>query len=275
VEASYWTLDNFHGYVSHTSPVSDTNPDGTVGTPLRVSDIHFGGAPLGTWWFDNAAEHRLWRRDEVHNVEANLVRGQWCYGQDSPWDLGFSLGVRYFRFQESWRFGSLKGQGSDPAPHYWGETNGLYEAYLSDQVTNNLIGPQIGFDLGYRMGNNLRFFMAPKFGIYNNHINNNFQAYLGNGIVATTGSSGVVGTYPVNSSTDTVSFLTQIDVGLDWKFTRQWSAQVGYRVVAVSGLGLSDAQIPFYIVDIPAIAEIDRNSDLILHGAFVTLAYNF
>jgi hypothetical protein len=85
----------------------------------------------------------------------------------------------------------------------------------------------------------------------------------------------VVGTYPVNSSTDTVSFLTQIDVGLDWKFTRQWSAQVGYRVVAVSGLGLSDAQIPFYIVDIPAIAEIDRNSDLILHGAFVTLAYNF
>ncbi len=125
------------------------------------------------------------------------------------------------------------------------------------------------------MGNNFRFFLSPKVGIYDNHITNNFQAYLGNGDIATTGDSGVAGTYPVNSTTDTVSFLTQVDVGVDWKFARQWSAQIGYRVVAVSSIGLADAQIPFYIVDIPAIAEIDKNSDLILHGGFATIAYNF
>jgi hypothetical protein len=226
-------------------------------------------------WFDNAAEHRLWRRDEVHNVEANFVRGQWCYGQDSPWDLGWSMGVRYFRFQESWRFGTLA-KGVPPQTFEWGEDGGLYEAYLNDRITNNLIGPQLGFELGYNMGNCLRFYMMPKVGIYNNNISNNFQAYLGNGAKATpTADSGVTGTYPVNSSTNCLSFLTQIDVGVDWKFARQWSAQVGYRVVAVSSIGLADAQIPFYIVDIPAIADIDRNSDLILHGAFVSLAYNF
>ncbi len=71
--------------------------------------ISNSAALTGETWFDNAAEHRLWRRDEVHNVEVNVVRGQWCYGQDSPWDLGWSMGVRYFRFQESWRFGSLAG----------------------------------------------------------------------------------------------------------------------------------------------------------------------
>jgi hypothetical protein len=98
---------------------------------------------------------------------------------------------------------------------------------------------------------------------------------LGNGVVATTGHSGVEGTYPVNSTADAVSFLTQVDVGLDWKFARQWSAQIGYRVVAVSRIGLADAQIPFYIVDIPAIAEIDRNSDLILHGGYATIGFNF
>jgi hypothetical protein len=276
LEASYWTLDDFDSFVSHTSPVSATNPNGTVGTPLRISDIQFSSTP-GTTWFDNAAEHRLWRRDELHNVELNLVRGQWCYGQDSPWDLGWSMGVRYFRFQESWRFGSLAGPGVDPltAPHFWGQSGGLYEAYLTDGITNNLVGPQLGFELGYSMGYNFRFFMAPKVGIYDNHISNNFQAYLGNGTGATTGTSGVPGTYPVNSSTDTISFLTQIDVGVDWRFARQWSAQVGYRVVAVSSIGLADAQIPFYIVDIPAIADIDKNSDLILHGAFATIAYNF
>jgi hypothetical protein len=276
LEARYWTLGDFDSFVSHTSPVSDTNPYGTVGTPLVVGDIQFGGVP-GTAWFDNAAEHRLWRRDEVQNVELNLVRGQWCYGQDSPWDLGWSMGVRYFRFQESWKFGSLAGPLTDPgtAPHYWGQSGGLYEAYLNDGITNNLVGPQLGFELGYSMGNNLRFFMAPKVGIYDNQITNNFQAYLGNGTIANTGSSGVPGTYPVNSATNTVSFLTQIDVGLDWKFARQWSAQIGYRVVAISSLGLADAQIPFYIVDIPAISEIDKNSDLILHGGFATIGYNF
>ena len=240
LEASYWTLGDLDSDVSHTSPVSPTNPLGTVGTPLVVSDIQFGGTP-GTAWFDNAAEHCLWRRDELHNVELNLVRGQWCYGQDSPWDLGWSMGVRYFRFQESWRFGSLAGPLTDPgsAPHYWGQNGGLDEAYLSDGITNNLVGPQIGFELGYCICNNCRF-LAPKVGIYDNHISNNFQAYLGNSTIATTGTSGVPGTYPVNSSTDTVSFLTEIDVGLDWKLARQWSAQIGYRVVAVSSIGLAD-----------------------------------
>lgn len=268
LEASYWTLYPFNSFVSHTSPASPTNPNGTVGTPLRVSDVQFDGTPATTW-FDNAAEHRLWRRDEIHNIEVNLVRGQWSYGQDSPWDLGWEMGVRYFRFQESWRFGSVMGG------HSWGEGGGAFEAYLSDQITNNLVGPQIGFDLGYSMYSGMRFFLAPKFGLFNNNINNNFQAYLGDGTIATTGTSGVPGTYPVNSSTNTLSFLTQIDVGLDWKFARQWSAQVGYRVVAISGIGLSDAQIPFYIVDIPVIADIDRNADLILHGAFATISYNF
>jgi hypothetical protein len=283
LEASYWTLGNFDGYVSHTSPVSATNPAGTVGTPLIVRyndffDRETGFREVATNWFDNAAEHRLWRQDEVHNVELSLVRGQWCYGQDSPWDLGFSLGVRYFRFRESWKFGSLAGpaMGVPPHAHFWGEAGGLYEAYLDDLITNDMVGPQLGFELGYNMWQGMRFYMTPKVGIYNNHITNKFNAYLGNGEISRpTAASGVVGTYPVNSSTDMVSFLTQIDVGLDWKFLPQWSARFGYRVVAISGLGLADAQIPSYIVDIPAIAEIDTNSDLLLHGAFATLTYNF
>ncbi len=43
LEARYWTLGDFDSYVSHTSPVSATNPDGTVGTPLSVCDMKFDG----------------------------------------------------------------------------------------------------------------------------------------------------------------------------------------------------------------------------------------
>jgi len=59
--------------------------------------------------------------------------------------------------------------------------------------------------------------MAPKVGIYNNHISNNFQAYLGNALWPTR-TTAACGNVSVNSSTDAVSFLTQVDVGVDWKF---------------------------------------------------------
>ena len=57
--------------------------------------------------------------------------------------------------------------------------------------------------------------------------------------------------------------------------TWRWSARVGYRVVVATGIGLTDNQIPFYVTDIPGIRDIDHNGELILHGAFFGLAYNF
>lgn len=81
--------------------------------------------------------------------------------------------------------------------------------------------------------------------------------------------------YPVNSSKDILSFMTEIDVGLDWQFCNRWSARVGYRVLFVSGIGLAEEQITPYAVDIPEIAHIDHNATLILHGAFAGLTYNF
>ena len=44
--------------------------------------------------------------------------------------------------------------------------------------------------------------------------------------------------------TDGFAFLTQVDLGLDWQITQHISTQFGYRVVAATGMGLSDSQIP-------------------------------
>jgi hypothetical protein len=90
---------------------------------------------------------------------------------------------------------------------------------------------------------------------------------------APTAFSGVSGSYPVDSSTDVVSFLTELNLGIDWQPTDHWSLVAGYRVLAVTGIGLADNQIPQYIVDIPEIAAIDHNANLILHGAFFGVAY--
>jgi hypothetical protein len=243
---------------------------------LTVGNIQFlgtdGALHSGTYWFDGAAQHAIWRRDEIQSVEINLARGQWANVYGSNWDFAFSVGPRFFRFEESLRFGSLRNTGSLD----WSQDGGGQSAYLSDQITNNLWGVQTGFDLGYNFGSGaLRVFATPKVGIYDNNIKNTFRAELGNGTVATVNYPGQPGSFPVESSTNTIAFMSQIDVGLEWFFAQRWSARVGYRVVAISGIGLADNQFPSYINAVDEIADIDSNGDLILHGAFATLTFNF
>jgi len=257
-EATYWTLDEFSGFVSTTHP-------NCVSTPLTVSHIQFNGNPA-TNWFDNAEGHRLWRTNEFQNVELNLIRNRFLFANDSPWEVDWSMGVRFFRFEERLTFGAVANG------YAWGQDPSC-EAYLTDRIINNLIGFQFGFNADYFLSQRCRLFVSPTVGIYGNHMNNYFHAYLGDGTGAT--QSYYPGTYPVRSSKNGVSFLTEVDLGVDWQFSQRWSARIGYRLLATTGVGLADEQFPPYIVDIPEIRNIDHNGDLVLHGAFVGVTYNF
>lgn len=263
LEGVYWSIDGFQGFAS--SSVAG----GTVSTPLIVSDIEFAGTS-GTAYFDEAEEHRLWRRNEFENIEINLTRHRVDPYGASLVDLHWLLGVRYFRFEESLRFGSLAAGGT------WGGTD-PDEAYLSDRVNNNLIGVQIGLETGCQLGYKLRVFLAPKVGLYNNHIENRFDAYRGDGVLASpTAASGFAGTYPVVATTDAFAFLAEIDAGVDWQFHPRWNAFAGYRLVAATGIALADHQIPTYVADIGnELALIDHNGHLILHGAVAGLQFRF
>jgi hypothetical protein len=260
LEGTYWTLDSLD------SQTSITNAAG-VSTTLTVGNVFFGAFPL-TQWFDDALEHRLRRFNEVQSVELSVVRYRVFSTAVLPWEVSWSLGARFFRFEEELAFSSV----ADPVNMT--DPTMSHEAFLNDHITNDLVGFQFGFDANYYVCPTWRLFATPKFGIYNNHIEHLFQAYLGDGTVATQYEYPGL-TYPVRSTTDVVSFLTQIDLGVEWQFAPRWSARVGYRVVAATGIGLADNQIPHYIVDIPEIANIDTNGDLILHGGFVGVAYNF
>jgi len=261
LEAVFWTLDSFEGmaYLSHVNGLS---------TPLTVRYNEFNGVNAMAY-FDGAAGHRLWRSNEYYNIELNLVRTPMFRMAEAPWNVDWLVGLRYFRFKDEWIFGSVAGGYS------WGE-DPSQEAFIEDRVTNDLFGVQLGFEADYTLFRTWSFFFAPKVGIYNNHIDNYFNVYLGDGTISNpTAASGMTGSYPVASTKDVVSFLTQIDVGVDWRFAPRWSLRGGYRVVVATGIALADNQIPPYIVDIPEIASIDTNGELILHGAFFGLTYNF
>ena len=281
IEADYWTLDPFQGYASFR------NADNSAfGTPLIVSYTSYsypsGAYDTGNHWFGDSIEQRVWRRDEVHSAEVNLIHGQWANVCGSNWDFAFSVGPRFFRFYESLTYGALTHDPATPLPPgslpQWGEHNGEDEAYVSDQITNNLWGAQVGFDLGYNFaGGALRIFITPKVGIYDNNITSNYQTNLGTGAVGWVNYNHNPNDVPVVTSTTTNSFsvLSQVDVGAEWFFMKNWSARVGYRVVAITGMGLADNQIPFYINDIGATSSINNNCELLLYGGFASLVFNF
>jgi len=263
LEFGYWGIGNFDNTQSITNP-------NTVSTPLLFQDLEFGvGNPVQDW-FDAADEHRLTRHDELYNIELNIIQGyspaascQRCTGRAL-------LGVRYFQFDEDLILETLDQGGT------WGGNGGVDEATMSSSVENTMIGVQVGYLLEYRMGCRASAFIAPKIGLYNNHIKNRFDLYRGDGTVATPlASSGVTGSFPVSASKDIASFLSEIDLGLRYQLTRHWSLFGGYRVVVINGVGLSDDQIPQYIVDLPEISSIDSNGSLVLHGAFAGIGLNF
>ncbi len=263
VELGYWSIDNFDGSASqsHANEVS---------SPLQFNDLEFAPGDPVVDYFDSAADHRVYRSNELHNLEINLIEGQAASSGCSPWSHQMLVGVRYFKFDEDITFDTLNSGGT------WGGNGGLDEVRLRDSIQNDLIGVQVGCIFQRRLGCKTRFVVTPKFGIYNNHIENRFDLRRGDGTAAVpSAASGVTGSYPVESSTDVVSFLSEANVGLQYQASCRWSLYGGYRVVAITGMGLADEQIPQFIIDIPEIADIDSNGSLVLHGAYFGATRSF
>jgi hypothetical protein len=195
-----------------------------------------------------------------------LIRDQLAWSCDSPWDIGWSVGVRYFRFQEDLALQTWRTDCTG-----WG-TNQVGAAVLSDNITNNLVGVQVGFDAAYNVFDCVRLFITPRVGIYDNFMESTFQAHTGNMVQ---GHTADYGDFPAHGTKNGISFLTQIDMGVDWQFSRNWSARAGYRVVAITGMGLADEQFPQYMNDIPEMQNVQHTGNLVLHGAFAGLTYCF
>lgn len=269
LEGIYWGLAPLKG------DATAVHPD-RVSSTLDFTDVVYAnpaipGLPVEL--FTGAFEQALWRTNEIHNAEINLLRHR------IPWEgyrlgIDWLVGVRYFRFDERLTYASRIHSGP------WGAQPEL-EGYLSDRAENNLIGVQLGFDVRWPLSGNLVVSCRPKVGLYNNHIHNLFQAYRGDGELFAPNPNPPVGdpvpgSYPVSSSDDRFSVLSELEAKLSWQMTRCITAFVGYRVVAVSEIALADEQYPFYVVDIvDAIQHIDSNGDLILHGGFAGITIDF
>jgi hypothetical protein len=241
LELTYWTLDTFENSDSVRSPTNNLN------TTLTVSSITLGGTSLDTF-FDSAREHRIERRNEIHNIELNLLNlPTTSYGRLS---VSWLCGARFFRFDEGLQYSSVQG-GSE-----FGSNNGLNEAYYDVDVENNLIGAQVGAQADWRFFDRFTLYAAPRVGLYGNDINHRSQVRRGDGLEA----------FTINSNEADIATLAQLDLGMSAQLTQHWNAFMGYRLVSGSGIALADNQLPSNLADQGGIQEIDSNGHLLLHG---------
>lgn len=264
IEGTFWMLDPLEG----ENQVGRTTAN-TLATPIDLGGVTIGTNPA-SFYFDDAQTHRITRNDEIYNVEVNYLYDLLPAAYNHAFSAQLLLGARYFRFDENLVFSSVI-DGST-----FGANGGADEAYLGVRNENNLIGGQIGVRLNYYLTQDFSFFAVPKFGVFANDIQQRVSLSSGDNLVGVaTPVGGPVADFPLYSSKTDTAILAELDLGMNWQLTHHWSVFGGYRVVSVSGLALSDEQIPAFLVDYPAINEIDSNGHLILHGAFAGVAYSF
>lgn len=238
---TYWTLDPFSSFVQARSPNNQIN------TTINLANVTLGGVAVDQF-FDASPEHRAWLRDEIHNIEINLYTLPFSAG--GVFNVNWLAGVRYFRFNEGFRYGSVA------FGETFGSDGGINEAYLDFDVRNSLIGAQIGSDANWLLIGRLSGFLGCRAGIYGNHIRNRAELVRGDGLQG----------FDLRSHKNDVSFLGELNTGLNYWFTNNISGYLGYRVVFVNGVALSTNQIPQFLADTNGMLAVDSNASLVVHG---------
>ena len=256
VQLLYWGVWDMNGSASVTSATDN------LGTPLDTTNGAAGlllGGQTPDSFFTNAHQALIWRNDQVNNVEFNFTYNpcgaDTCAKISTTWLYGF----RFFNFNENLLWTSVAGGFT------YGQDGGADQANLNVQCENEMYGFQIGTLVNCKLTDRLSIFGMPKVGIYGDYASSESRYYRGDGIVG----------FDITGHKDTVSFLGSLDLGLNYQLNQHWNVVGGYRVVAVSGIALSDNQIPHFLAAADEFGDVKTNGDLIVHGAFLGATYSF
>ena len=259
VELSYFGIWGING----TADLYD--PNNQLSTPMDTGNVYLPDSshPAGNY-FDNAREHRITREDQVNNVELNWIYHALDSKSCNSLNVDLIAGIRWFNFSEKLEFASLAG--STAAGNHIGD-DPANTAYLDVNVDNNLVGFQVGSKVDWKAWDRLSMFVTPKFGVYGNHMTSHSSLTRGDGAKGVFTDSG--DTFDLHASKNVVSFMASADLGVNYDITSNWSVFGGYRVVAVTGVALSDNQIYPFLAGEADYNALKSNGSLILHGVFI------
>ena len=247
----YWGL----GPMTGSANVVD--PNFQLSTPFNLGNVNIGHQSA-TFYFDNAHEHAVWRKDGFNNFEWNAMRRA-TFGCCAPRLMFTGLaGLRYFRFQDGLIFGGVNSNN-------FSDAGGAFAAYLNTGVTNSLVGVQLGTRIDYFVLPRVRLYAQPMMGLFGNQVSMREHLYSGDGAQG----------FDVLARRSTASTLGQLDLGAGYQITPRFSAFAAYRLIGVTRVGLADNQIPPFWADQQGMQHIKTNGDLILHGVMMGAMWNF
>ena len=253
-EATYWGVQQLNG---SASIVDGTN---NLGTPMdkTYGCVLINGQPADSY-YTNAHQMLLWRDDQVNNVEINFLYnpcgGDNCACVKDTW----LAGVRFLDFDENLLWTTVS------SGETYGQNGGVDEANFDVRCKNYLVGFQLGNKFEWRINDCFSIYGLPTFGIYNNYATSETKLYSGNQVT----------TYDIKGNKDVASFIGQCDVGMTYNVGCHWSLTGGYRVLAVSGVALSDNQFPAFLAATGDLRDVKTNGDLVLHGAFAGVTFRW
>ena len=266
IEAIYWGV---YAENEQTRILGAPGPlGGNLNGIFNFDQLDYNGAPANTF-VDAALVHRLRREWEFHNIELNLLgvtgNGGFYRSCNSRWLYSWVTGVRYFRFDEYLEFAA-----DTVDTVFNGDPN---EIGYNIDIENHLLGYQVGGRGDYCVCDKLSIYGASKIGIYNNHIRHQSRIGGSAGDAVVNNGPNAGRAFNVSGHKDDFAMLAELDLGLDYRINCCWNAQVGYRAIAVSGVALPVHQIPPDLRGVDDNEFIASTNSLILHGAYVSLAY--
>jgi|GEM_PF-3265117 len=258
IAVTYWGLAPMQGFAEYNSPTNE------ISTPINLNQqfgpLEINGVPMADY-YDNAESHRIYRTDNINNFEINGLLGAWNYGRLTSVPF---LGFRYFRFDESLAFRGLAGGGEWSNRDDWAEHQ--------NRMVNNMYGVQFGSFNNYMIGQRWGVFFSPKVGLFGNQMNGRTQVRDGNGNYLVDDFGNV---YDIQAHKNDFSLLGEIDTGVTYFWRPNVFSYVGYRVIGISNIALSDQQFLIYEADYQGFREINQNGNLILHGVMLGGGFYF
>ena len=212
--------------------------------------------------YNNSTDHRIYRNSQFHNAELSLLGNAGCRGNRSyEWLAGF----RWLEFDENFRYRTSTNVGAYPP---------IYDYELD--VSNTLLGFQMGGRKEIRWGKNFRVHLAGKAGLFNNYVRHRQFMQNNTGVFGQINSGPNAGNdYNYMSTKNDIAMMGELDLGFSYQFKRCWRLRGGYRAIGLSGVALAVDQIPYNFRDGQEINRINSNGSLILHGFYAGAEFCF
>ncbi len=220
--------------------------------------------------YDTTEFHTIDRETDINNFEVNLLNNGGFYQTRRGRSAAFELvgGIRWFQFDERLAYTTA----GDTATFPLATESFTYQS----QVSNDLVGFQLGARNELCLTNRLRGFFGVTAGIFNNHIQTRQNFFDANGVGASLTDGPSTGReYDYSDSKNDVAILGELDAGVTYQISQRARARFGYRTFGVAGVALAADQIPVDFRRTDRVQNAESNGSLLLHGGYAGMEFCF